>query len=124
MNYSIKIDLLKLKGAFMRELQGSTATKKCVIIPVDDNDIFIGKRGCYLDITAIEMTNPQYGETHLLKTDIPKAKRDAMSEEERRAQPILGGLKPIQPRQETATNETAAGNGDNAKTESDGELPF
>lgn len=100
MNYSIKIDLLKLSGACVRDLQGKTATKRCVIIPVDDNDIFVGKRGCYLDITAFEMTNPQYGETHLLKKDIPKAKRDAMSEEERRATPILGGLKPLQPRQQ------------------------
>lgn len=27
-NFSIKIDLLKIRGAFMRNLKGSTATKK------------------------------------------------------------------------------------------------
>lgn len=32
-NYGIKIDLLKLKGAFMKNLQGKTATKRCIIIP-------------------------------------------------------------------------------------------
>ena len=124
MNYSIKIDLLKLKGAFMRDLQGSTATKKCVIIPVEDNDIFIGKRGCYLDITALEMQNPQYGETHFIKTDIPKAKRDAMSDEERRAQPILGGMKPIQPRQQQTTTEVTSNQDGNTKTETSEDLPF
>ena len=42
-NYGIKIDLLKLKGAFMRNLQGESATKKCIIIPVDDCDgMFLG----------------------------------------------------------------------------------
>jgi len=102
-NYGIKIDLLKLKGAAVRSLQGKTATKMCVIIPIEDNDcIFHGQKGVYLDLTAFEMSNPQYGETHLIKGDIPKDKRDKMTEEERRANPILGGMKELQRRQATA----------------------
>ena len=45
-NFGIKIDLLKLKGAFMRNLKGQTATKRCLIIPVDECDgIFLGEKG-------------------------------------------------------------------------------
>lgn len=44
-NFGIKIDLLKLKGAFMRNLKGQTATKRCLIIPVDECDgIFLGEK--------------------------------------------------------------------------------
>lgn len=55
-NYSIKIDLLRLKGAFVRNLKGKEATKRCLILPIDDCDgVFLGERGCYLSLTAIEM---------------------------------------------------------------------
>lgn len=47
-NYSIKIDMLKLNGAFMRNMTGRTATKKCIIIPVDDNpSVYLGEKGCF-----------------------------------------------------------------------------
>ncbi len=98
-NYSVSIDLLKLKGAFMRNLKGKTATKKCLIIPVEDCDgVFLGKKGCYLNMTAIEMREPKYRDTHCVKVDLPKEQREAMSEEELKAIPILGGLHAIEPR--------------------------
>lgn len=56
-NFSIKTDLLKLKGAFVTNLKGKTATKRCLIIPVDDAGLFIGEKGVYLNLTAIEMQN-------------------------------------------------------------------
>ena len=90
-NYGIKIDLLKLKGAFMRNLQGKSATKKCIIIPVDDCDgMFLGEKGCYLNMTAIEMQNPQYTDTHCIKPDIPKEQREAMTDEQRNATADVG----------------------------------
>lgn len=53
-NYGIKIDLLKLKGAFMRNLKGTNAVKRCLILPVDECDgVFLGEKGCYLNLTAI-----------------------------------------------------------------------
>ena len=95
-NFGIKLDLLKLRGAFMRNLKGQTATKRCLIIPVDECDgIFLGEKGCYLNLTAIEMQNPQYNDTHCIKPDIPKEQREAMTAEEQRAIPILGGLHEI-----------------------------
>lgn len=122
-NYGIKIDLLKLKGAFMRNLQGKSATKKCIIIPVDDCDgMFLGEKGCYLNMTAIEMQNPQYSDTHCIKPDIPKEQREAMSEEQRNAIPIIGGLHAIerQPQQMQVSTTIGA----DAFAPDDEDLPF
>ena len=96
-NYGIKIDLLKLRGAFMKNLQGKTATKRCIIIPVDDCDgIYLGEKGCYLNMTAIEMQEPKYTDTHCIKVNLPKEQREAMTEDERNAIPILGGLHAVE----------------------------
>ena len=103
-NFSIRLDLLKLQGAFTRNLKGKTATKRCLIIPVDDNDcVFLGEKGCYMNVSAFETRNNQYGDTHLVKPDIPKEKRERMTEEERNAVPILGNMRPIQPQQGTVS---------------------
>lgn len=122
-NYGIKIDLLKLKGAFMRNLQGKSATKKCIIIPVDECDgVFLGEKGCYLNMTAIEMQNPQYSDTHCIKPDIPREQREAMSEEQRNAIPIIGGLHAIERQpQQMAVNTTI---GAEAFAPDDEDLPF
>lgn len=122
-NYGIKIDLLKLKGAFMRNLQGKSATKKCIIIPVDDCDgMFLGEKGCYLNMTAIEMQNPQYTDTHCIKPDIPKEQREAMTDEQRNAIPIIGGLHAIerQPQQMAVSTTIGA----DAFAPDDEDLPF
>lgn len=122
-NYGIRIDLLKLKGAFMRNLQGRNATKKCIIIPVDECDgMFLGEKGCYLNMTAIEMQNQQYSDTHCIKPDIPKEQREAMTEEQRNAIPILGGLHAIerQPQQMAVSTTIGA----DAFAPDDEDLPF
>ena len=122
-NYGIKIDLLKLKGAFMRNLQGKSATKKCIIIPVDDCDgMFLGEKGCYLNMTAIEMQNPQYTDTHCIKPDIPKEQREAMTDERRNAIPIIGGLHAIERQPQQMSVDTTIGA--DAFAPDDEDLPF
>ena len=100
-NYGIKIDLLKLQGACMKNLTGrSGQSKRCVIIPVDDNDcMFLGEKGCYLNVSAFETQNNQYGDTHMLKPDIPKEIREQMTDEQKNAVPILGNMRPMGPQQ-------------------------
>lgn len=122
-NYGIRIDLLKLKGAFMRNLQGKSATKKCIIIPVEDCDgVFLGEKGCYLNMTAIEMQNPQYADTHCIKPDIAKEQREAMTEEQQKAIPIIGGLHAIERQpQQMSVNTTI---GANAFAPYEEDLPF
>lgn len=123
-NFSIRLDLLKLQGAFTRNLKGKTATKRCLIIPVDDNDgMFLGEKGCYLNVSAFETRNNQYGDTHLIKPDIPKEKRERMTEEERNAVPILGNMRPIQPQQGTVSGTMQSTDFVNEQGEAE-DLPF
>ena len=95
MNQSIKLDLLKLKGAAVVNLKGKTATKRCLVIPIEDAQLFLGQKGCYLNLTAIEMQNSQYGNTHCVKQSYDRSVYDAMTEEERNAQPIIGSVRPL-----------------------------
>ncbi len=56
---NIDLNLLKFDNAFIRDIQGRAATKRCVCIPIEDNDIFISKddatgraKAAYLHLTA------------------------------------------------------------------------
>ena len=91
-NFSIKADLLKIKGAAIINLKGKTATKRCLVIPVDDSGLFVGEKGVYLNLTAVEMREPRYGDTHCVKINLDRDAYNALSEEERRNIPILGGM--------------------------------
>lgn len=99
-NFSIKTDLLKLTGAFMTNLKGKTATKQCLVIPVEDAALFVGEKGVYLNLTAIEMREARYGDTHCVKQSLDKERYDALSEEERKALPILGGMRQLETKQQ------------------------
>lgn len=106
-NYKIKTDLLKVKGAFVTNIKGRTETKQCLCIPITGSGLYLGAKGCYLSLTAFEMQNPSYGDTHLLKVTVDKETYQAMSEEERRQQPILGGMHEMEQRPEQmAVTET------------------
>lgn len=121
-NYSIKTDLLKLKGAFVTNLRGKTATKRCLIIPVDEAGLFVGEKGVYLNLTAIEMQNPKFSETHCVKVSLDKERYDAMTEEERQAQPIIGGMKQLECKQ---SEMTVTGQIDGSQAfEDENDLPF
>ena len=118
-NYGIKVDLQKLQNAFLRNFTGKTAVKRCICIPIDDNpSIFLGEKGCYLNLTANEVENSQYGDTHYVKGDIPKEQYDKMTEEQRRAYPILGNMRPIGPKQQAVTQEAVP------EGQQDDDLPF
>lgn len=121
-NYSIKTDLLKLKNSFVTNLKGKTATKRCLVIPINDSGLFLGEKGVYLNLTAIEMREERYGDTHVLKQSLPKDVYQTMTEEERNAQPILGSLKPISPAlpKEMPVTQTT----DTAAVENEDDLPF
>lgn len=122
-NYSIKADLLKLQGAFVTNIKGRTTTKRCLCIPIEGSGLFLGEKGCYLNMTAIEMQNPQYSDTHCIKVQFDKSIYDAMTEEQRKAQPIVGGLHEIQRRQQAAVDlSSGLCNPGFAQTEDD--LPF
>ena len=123
-NYNIRLDLLKLQGAFTRNLQGKTATKPCIIIPIDDNPgMYLGEKGCYLNLSAYETQNNQYGDTHLVKQNLPKEVRERMTEEQRRSQPVLGNMAPMRPQGGTVSGTMQASDFVNDQGQAD-DLPF
>lgn len=52
-------------------------------------------KAAYLNLTAWVLKNPKYDETHLIKLSLPKEVREKMSDEQKKAMPIIGGMKPV-----------------------------
>lgn len=96
-NFSQRINALKFKGACLRMLKGKTESKRCLIIPVDDNpEMYVGEKGVYINFDNIAMKEVgKYGDTHIVKGKIPKEIYDAMSDEEKQALPIYGQMRPL-----------------------------
>lgn len=90
-NISIKVDLLKIPGAVKHTL-GKNNDVECVVIPIAMANLYNGEKGVYMDLTAIPLTNPRADskDTHLVKQSFSKDKFAAMTEEQKKAMPILG----------------------------------
>lgn len=94
-NISIKLNLRQLKHV-EREMKGQGDKMiKCLIIPLEENMIYQGEKGAYLNLTAIEIKDrskftADQKDTHLIKQDVPKDKYEAMSEEQKKSLPIFG----------------------------------
>ena len=99
-DFNGKLNLLKLKRAGVMQIPGRTEVLRCLVIPIEENNIFISTdennrpKAAYLDLTAWELKNPKYEETHMIKQSLSKEVREKMTDEEKKAMPILGGLKP------------------------------
>ena len=92
MNISIKLNLAALK-AVRRMEKGKSGEVDCLIIPIKDNFLFEGKNGAlYLDCTAFEFKEKKDDrkDTHLVKQSYPAEVFKAMSDEDKRATPIIG----------------------------------
>jgi hypothetical protein len=94
-NISIKVNLQQLKHKESELTRQDGSKVKVLIIPIEENMLFKGEKGCYLNITAIEIKDRSkfsvdQKDTHLLKQDIPRDKYDLMSDEQKKLLPILG----------------------------------
>lgn len=126
-DFNGKLNLLKLKRAGIMQIQGRTGVLRCLVIPVEDNNIFVTTdennhpKAAYIDLTAWELKNPKYDETHIIKQSLPKEVREKMTDEEKKAIPILGGLKPVIFESQNAASSCAA---PIAQTQNSDNLPF
>lgn len=140
-NYKLigSLNLAKLTNVGLMNVKGKTGTtKKCVVIPIEDNDIFV-KVSEKTDTNGAKFTSKifglgvevyekretdQYGNSHYLKRSVSKEYINSHSQEEVDAmsKTYLGDMKPveipssnqaatIQPQQE-------------AQASSDDDLPF
>ena len=112
-NLGIKVNLKKLKNVAIIDVKGRETTKRGVFIPIDDNSIFINEKGTgyYLNLVAFEMKAHKFDDTHLVKLSLEKEVYDAMTEEERNNQPIIGGVRPIKFQTEASGSVDASGEG-------------
>ena len=109
MNYNLRIALTKIKGAKVMDIEGKTCTKRCVVIPIDSEegtvqDSYEGKidglpttkylSDVMLNLTAFEFKKKKYGQSHGIKASFSKKKLERTSEEELKAMPFVGNMKP------------------------------
>ena len=93
MNYQIKIDVTKINKA----------------------DLFVGEKGTYLTVDVWDNGKiGQYGDSHTIKQVIGTERYKNMTEEERKATPIIGNMKPKEIKQSTPQTQQPPS----------GEMPF
>lgn len=107
MNYNLKLDLAKLNKVCVANITGKTGNKvKCVVIPVEENNIFLSEKGSiYMDLACFELKKENYGQSHLIKQSLSAEERNTMTEEERNAMKIVGALKPMKAKQAEVKEE-------------------
>lgn len=93
-NISVKLNLAGLNHS-RKLLKGKSGEIDCLIIPINENKLYIGEKGLYLDLTCIEIkdrSKQQEGQkdTHLVKQSFDKEFYGSLSDEQKRELPILG----------------------------------
>jgi hypothetical protein len=109
-NLNISIDLTKLPGAKVMDIEGKKSTRQCVVIPIDNKvgtvcDGYIGKGpeglpverffdDVKLNLVAVEYKQAKHGISHGLKPAFSKETQERMTEEQLYNTPWLGTVKP------------------------------
>lgn len=91
-NLNIKLNLQNLICACRFEKGTISGPVECLIIPLEKNHLFKGEKGVYLDMTAFELKEKKENKTHLIKQQLPKDVFKAMTDEQKKATPILGDV--------------------------------
>lgn len=131
-NFSGKLNLLKLKNSAVVSINGKTGAKKCVVIPIEDNHLFVSAdeknkaKSVYMDFIAWENKTPlQSGDTHGLKQSLSKEAREKMSDEELKSIPFIGNMKPYEYEAKNASEVVEAPQVQVAPADDyDSDLPF
>ena len=110
-NFNIQIDLTKLPGARVMEIEGKKSKKQCVVIPIDNHvgtvcDGYLTKdpktglpttkffSDVKLSMVAIEYRQKRHGISHGLKPSFSQEYQEMMTEEQLYNTPWLGTVKP------------------------------
>jgi hypothetical protein len=99
-----KLNLLNLH-AVRKIMPGQLGPVECLVIPIEKNKLFIGDKGVYLDLIAFEIDpskrTADSKDTHLVKQSFSKEVREAMTEDQLKAMPILGNFQVWSDKQES-----------------------
>lgn len=114
MNYNISIEIDKLPGARIMEIQGKNGPRSCVVIPIDNargmlvdsyttfdhsigGQVWKPLRNLRLNLCALESKDVRFG-SHYLKPSFSREFFKTIAEGDRRNIPIVGNLKPMSPK--------------------------
>lgn len=117
MRYFVNIDLKKFNNAFVANIQGKTTAKKCVCIPIEDNELFVGEKT--ISASAVAYESDKFGHSHSIRMCVSAEKLATMTEEEKKQIPYIGHMKIYETNIQSV--EVAA---DQVTTENDDDLPF
>ena len=109
-NFNIQVDLTKLPGAKVMDIQGTKSTRQCVVIPIDNNvgtvaDGYLAKtpeglpttrffEEVKLSMVAIEYKQKRHGISHGLKPSFSQQYQERMTEDQLYNTPWIGTVKP------------------------------
>ena len=112
-NLNIDLNLLKFDNAFVMDIQGKTVTKRCVCIPIEENDIYVSKdeatgkaKAAYMHVTAWVSKEEKFGQTHYVRQSLSKEYKEAHPEESK-SKPIVGNGSPVQIQNNAAQSVSA-----------------
>ena len=91
-NISVKLNLSAFKHGISQVKGKSGISKKCIVIPIEDNGIIEGVKGMYFDMTGFEYKEKKTVNTHFLKQNFSKPEREAMTDEAYKALPFFGNM--------------------------------
>lgn len=95
-NGTINIHLNKLNDVSVVDVRG----RKCVVIPVDDNGIYISEKGTIvLSYFMSKMQEEKWGKTHSLKRKLTKDEYKTWTKEQKDNNPVAGYFEPWRPRE-------------------------
>ena len=97
-NLQGNINLLNLELTGIATIKG----KKCLVIPIEENDIYIGvdensiAKSAYLSLSIFERKETgKFGDTHNVKQSFSKEFREATPKDVLEKKPYLGNMKPL-----------------------------
>ena len=95
-NLQGSINLTKLNNVQLLKVTTNGESRTCVCIPVKNNDLYFHKGGgIFLGLNVIEAKDIRYENTHFVKQSHSKKYNEALTDEDRKLQPILGSFRPL-----------------------------
>lgn len=109
-NLLISVNLTKLNRVGRVLLDDHNGKKiDCIAIPIAYNQLSVSANNeVYLNMVAWASENLRDGQTHMVKPSVPKVIYEKMSEEQKRAIPIIGNVKPKEKKVELETYSYSA----------------
>jgi len=95
-NISGKLNLASLQHVIEKRKTKSGDMIDVITLPIKNNNLFLSEKGnVFFDLIAFEVApdKRKNEDTHLVKQSLDKAVMDKMTEEQKKAMPIIGNLK-------------------------------